>query len=264
MIKYLTLALGLASTAAMATSTIGATTKIPDVKSESKQGFHGQIGLAAASVPEYIGGKDNETRGLPLINVSYNDRFYFKYNRLGAWIYKNDSFRVGGMITAHAGYDKSDLPSDLRDNLYFDREDSTMAGINAAFKKGMFSAEVAFLTDVSDESEGSKFTAQAGYTFFANAKATGTVIAKVENMDDDMASYYYSAFADGATVGNPVYEAEGTTNFTLGVVGTYRINQKWTAIGAVTATSLGDEIGDSPIVEDDSYNMVLVGATYSF
>lgn len=256
MIKYAALALSLASVSAFATSTVGSMNSVPDVNSDSKKGFHGQIGLGAASMPEYIGAKDSETVGVPLINVSYNDTFYFKFNRLGAWFYKNDNgFRVGGVLTRQAGYDKGDLPTSLK--FIGDRDDTMLVGINAAYKKGMFSAEAGFLAGTGDNkktdegSEGGKFYVQAGYTFLATPKYTLTGMVKLENWDEDLVQYYYGA-------------KDASTNVTVGLVGTYKLTNKWTLLGAVTATSLGDEIADSPIVEEDSSNMVLIGATYSF
>ena len=250
MIKYLTLAIGIASASAYATSTVGNMSEIPDTGTDAKKGFHGQVGVGVASLPEYVGGDETEGVGLPLINVSYNDRFYFKFNKLGAWVFKSDGgFRVGGVVTTHAGFDDDDLPDKFQG--YGDRENSMMAGVNMEFKQGRFSTEVGYLTDVSDESEGSKMYAQVGYTFLANRTYTLTAIGKIESLDEDMVGYYY---------GNN----ESTTNATLGLVGTYKFSNQWAMIGAVTATSLGDEIGDSAIVEEDSYNMALVGVTYSF
>ena len=257
MIKYTALALGLLSLSAVATSTTGSIANMPTVGNDSKQGFHGMVGLGAASMPEYVGGDDTETNVLPLINVSYNDTFYFKFNRLGAWVYKSNSgFRVGGVVMPHAGWESGDGDrlTDLED-----RDDSIMAGINAEYKKGMFSTEVGYVTDVSDESEGSKFYAQASYTMLANRQYTLTVNGKVEAWDEDLTSYYYSAVGpDG------LYIADSTTNITLSLVGTYNLTKQWKLIGLASATSLGDEISDSPIVEDDTNNMFLLGAVYTF
>lgn len=257
MFKYAALALSLAAVPAMA-STLGDMDSIPDVNNKAKQGFHGQVGLAVASMPEYMGGDDAETTGVPLINVSYNDTFYFKYNRLGAWAYKADNgFRVGGVIMQHKGWESGD--GDLLDE-YKDRDPSTMAGINAAYKTGMFSSEFGYVSDISDESEGAKFYAQASYTMLATPKYSLTVAAKVEALDEDLVKYYYS----GNEANGDRYYADSTTNVTLALIGTYNISEKWKVIAAVSATSLGDEIEDSPLVEDDAYNMALLGATYSF
>lgn len=255
MIKYAALALSIASTSVIASSEIGDLENIPDVESKAKQGLHGQVGIAIARMPEYIGGKDDENKILPLINVSYNDRFYFKFNRLGAWIYKSDNgFRVGGVISQHKGWESDD--SDLLAGKS-DRDDSTMAGINAAYAKGKFNSEIGYVTDISNESDGSKFYAAATYTMLATRNYTLSATAKVSVLDEDLTSYYYSDADTG-------YEADSATNISLGLIGTYNISKKWTAIAAVTANSLDDEISDSPLVEDDTHNMVLMGVTYSF
>ena len=256
MIKYVALALSLVSASAFATSTVGSMNSVPDVNNDSKKGFHGQVGLGVAIIPEYIGAEDSKSVGVPLINVNYNDTFYFKFNRLGAWFYKHDNgFRVGGVLTMQAGYDKGDLPDNFK--LIGSRENTTLVGINAIYKKGMFSIETGFLAGMGDNnksdegSEGNKFYATASYTFLATPKYTLTGMVKLENWDEDLVQYYYDT-------------KDASTNVTVGLVGTYKLNKKWTLLGAVTTTSLGDEIADSLIVEDDSSNIVLVGATYSF
>ena len=250
MIKRLTLALGLVSASVFANSTVGELSEIPDSENIKNKGFHGHVGLAAASLAEYVGSDDNESRVLPLINVNYNDRLYFKYNRLGAWLFKSDSnFRVGALVSPHRGIDEDDLPN--RFDGYGDRDPSIMAGFNMGFNKGRFRAEMAALKDVSDNSEGTKLQAQIGYTFLANEHYTLSASAKVESLDDDMVGYYYESF-------------ESATNYSVSLIGTYRLSPKWTLMGAVSTTSLDDEISDSDIVDDDTPTMALIGATYSF
>jgi len=253
--KIAALALIIASTSVFATSTVGGLDSVQNVQSTSKQGFHGQIGLGAISLPEYMGSDTSETIGVPLINVSYNDTFYFKFNKLGGWFYKSDNgFRVGALLTRQAGIDKDDTLHYIHD-----REDTTMVGVNAVYKMGMFSAEVGFLkglgdydeTDYGDSSDGGKFYAQAQYTIVARQEYTLTVSAKVENWDEDLVNYYYN-------------NKNATTNATVSLIGTYKLTDKWTILGAVSGTSLGDEIADSGMVEDDTYNGILLGATYSF
>jgi len=256
MIKYIALAISLVSVSALANSTLDSMSNLPDVKGEANKGFHGQVGLGLANMPEYIGSNNTENIAVPLINVNYNDTFYIKFNRLGAWFYKNDNgFRVGGVLTRQAGYDKGELPQNLTNRM--GKEDTTLVGINAQYKKGMFSAEAGFLAGMGDNgkndegSDGGKFYAQAGYTFLATPQYTLTGMVKIAKWDEDIVEYYYGT-------------KHASTNVTLGLVGTYKVNDKWTVLGMATTTSLGDEIADSAITEDDSSNMILIGATYSF
>lgn len=250
MIRYIALFLVVLSTSVFAASTTGSLTEISGINTKQSKGFHGHVGLGAISLPEYLGGDDTEVKVLPLINVSYNDRIYFKYNRLGAWLYKSDSgLRFGALVTQHRGIDEKDLADEF--DGYGDRDDSTLAGLNVAYKAGRFSSQISALTDVSDNSEGTKLQVELGYTFLANRQYTLSANAKVENLDEDFVEYYYS-------------NDDSAVNYSLSLTGTYQLTQKWTLIGSVSTTALGDEISDSPIVEKDNPTMALIGAVYSF
>jgi len=250
MIKYATLALGLISITALADTGIDGLSKLPGTEQRQGSGFHGQIGIGAANLPEYVGSDQTETTAIPLINVNYNDRIYFKFNRLGAWLYKMDNgFRLGALVTTHHGIDEKDLPDQFSG--YGDRDTSTMAGLNMAYNQGKLWTDFAVLKDVSDHSDGTKLQAQLGYTFVANKQYSVSANVQIEALDEDMVEYYYN-------------NKESTTNFSLSLIGTYKLSPKWTLLGVLSTTSLGDEISDSPIVEDDTPMMAIVGATYSF
>ncbi len=249
--KISLLALALLSGSSLAAS-INDVNRLPDNEVKAKKGLHGQVGLAAASLPEFVGSDESKTSVLPIINVHYNDRFYFKFNRLGAWLYKNDNgFRFGGVVTSHSGYDKEDIKNNELAQSWGDRDASFMAGLNVAYRYQKLNIEAGYVTDVSNNSEGAKFYTSASYTVFADKEKTLTLNARVERLDEDMVGYYYGI-------------DEATLNTTLGVIGTYKLSKNWTAIGAVTVTALGDEVSDSVISTDDNANVALLGAVYSF
>lgn len=249
--KSLLLTLALFSGSSLAAS-INDVNRLPDNEVKAKKGLHGQVGLAVASLPEFVGSDDTKTTVLPIINVQYNDRFYFKFNRLGGWLYKNkNGFRFGGVVTSHSGYDKEDIKNNELAEAWGDRDASFMAGVNAAYRYQKFNIEAGYVTDVSNNSEGGKFYASASYTVFADKQKTLTLNARLERLDEDMVNYYYGV--DDATL-----------NTTLGVIGTYKLSKNWTAIGALTVTALGDEVSDSVISSDDKANVALLGAVYSF
>ncbi len=245
--KYYFLTLYLASVAAVADST-DALSDAP--YSNEKKGFTGQVGAAAVAMPSYIGSDRTDNKLLPLINVNYNDRLYFRYNRFGGWLYKSEQgLRLGALITTHRGIEQSDLPTEL--STYGKRDSSTLAGVNVGYQYGRFWSEIAALKDVSDASDGIKFHAQMGYMFVVTDDYTLSANAKVEHLDDDIIDYYYS-------------QNESVVNYSLSVVGTYKLTPKWTVIGSLSTTALADDISDSIIVENDNPTIALIGATYSF
>jgi outer membrane scaffolding protein for murein synthesis (MipA/OmpV family) len=249
--KFAPLAFYLLSASSLAAS-IENVNSIPDNGKDSTKGFHGQVGIAIANLPKFSGSDDKESVLLPLINANYNDRFYFKFNRLGAWFYKNDNgFRFGGVITSHAGYDKEDIKQGDIGLLWGDRDTSLMAGLNFSYKYQRFSAETGYVSDISDNSEGAKTYLTASYRFFLDKQISLSVNANVELLDADIVKYYYG-------------KDKSTVNATLGVVATYRLSKNWHAMAALTTTALGDEISESVVSSKDNYNVAIAGVTYSF
>ncbi|NTS78087.1 MipA/OmpV family protein [Catenovulum sp. SM1970] len=241
--------------------------EIPDVETDKGSGFHGIVGLGAMNAPEYVGGSENETIAVPLINVNYNDTFYFKFNRAGWKFWKpSEKFFLGLELGRRAGWEKEDLESSF-DNIenisspqLEERDAIVLAGINAGYKSGRFNAEISILggsadENVNDVEPGGEVVVRASYTFIANEKFTLSAAAKVESLSEDTVEYLY---------GTPTYKGDSTTNATIALVGTYNLNKSWVIMAAAGGTSLGDEIADSPLVADDSQSIALLGAAYKF
>jgi len=233
---------------------------MPEMEGKSASGWSGMLGLAALSAPEYVGGDDSEGAGLPVIIVDYNDRFYFKVNTLGVWLWKpNDSFRIGLAAKPRKGWESDD--GDLLDGRS-DRDDQTEFGVNFRWNHEKLTVEGMFLS-ASDESEGSSALLKARYMFIQNSDMALIGGVDIENLDEDIVDFYYGT--DGTEVaGTPVYEGDSVTNTSVMLAVMYNINKEWMAVGGVKATSLGDEISDSPIVEDDAYNVIFAGAVWKF
>jgi len=232
---------------------------IPVMDSKSDNDWSGMLGLAALSAPEYVGGDDEEGAGLPLIVVDYKDIAYFKVNTLGVWLWKpNDSFRIGLAAKQRRGWESEDGP------LFTgraERDAQTEAGINFLWKVEDFSVEGLFLS-ASSESEGSSALIKARYTYQVDDKWTVVGGLDFESLDEDIVKYYYGT--DGTFGGDSVYTGDSTTNSSFLLMATYNINKEWVALGGFKATSLGDEIKDSPLTEDDSYNVAFAGAAWKF
>ena len=100
-------------------------------------------------------------------------------------------------------------------------------------------------------SEGVKAYVQASYTFLATRQYSLTGTIKVENWNEDLVEYYY---------GNK----DSAMNISAGVLGTYKINKKWTLLGAATEVSIGDKIIESAIFVNSFSSMIVPGVTHSF
>ena len=260
--KLLLASLLCASGTAMAAGSgvAGSVSDIPDTPQEASSGWKVALGLGAVSAQTFAGVDETETNGVPLINISYDDTYYFEYNKLGAWLWKpdNSGFRVGLVAQSRKGYDRGDGPWAAHEV-----DDTGLFGVRAKWQSGMFGVDASILGS-SEEDSGGEMTVTAKYTFIASAKGTLTAMAKFESLSEDAVNYfYYGANVNGGTP--LVSGGESTTNVSLGVVGTYNIAPQWTLVGAVLATSSCDAIADVPTNRmTDSGTTALIGATYTF
>ncbi|WOH38393.1 MipA/OmpV family protein [Thalassotalea fonticola] len=263
--KLLVTSLLLASTSAMAggSGVAGSVSDVPDTPTEAKSGWKASVGLGVVNAPTFAGVDDTESTGVPLINVSYNDTFYFEYNKLGWWAWKpqDTGFRVGLVAQSRKGYDRGDGPW-----IEHEVDDTGLAGVRAQWKSGMFKLDASLLAS-SEEDSGGEMHITASYTFLASAKGTLTGMVKAESLSEDSVNYFY--YGANANSGDPLFSGgESTTNVSVGLIGTYNIAPQWTLIGAVLATSYGDAISDAPTNRgtgmEDSGTTALVGATYTF
>ncbi|WNC70513.1 MipA/OmpV family protein [Thalassotalea psychrophila] len=254
--KLLVTSLLLASTSAVAGSGVaGSVSDVPDTPSEATSGWNASVGLGVVNAPTFAGVDETESTAVPLINVNYNDTFYFEYNKLGWWAWKpqDTGFRVGLVAQSRKGYDKGDGPLDR------EIDDTGLAGLRVKWQSGMFGIDASILGS-SEEDSGGEMHITAKYTFLASAKGTLTAMVKAEALSEDAVDYFYYSGAFDSDAFTP----DSATNVSVGLVGTYNIAPKWTLIGAVLATSYGDSISDAPGVTEDSGTTALLGATYKF
>jgi outer membrane protein len=244
-------------------SGIGDVASLPETRTEAGTGLHGMLGIAALNQPEYIGSDNDETRAVPLININYNDIAYIKFNRAGVWFWKtpDTGVRFGAVIKPRRGWDDSD---GSRLSGMNDRDDSIEAGLNLAWYFDHGELEFAYLTDVSDESDGDSAYINLAYTLVENPQWRLRGVVNLEYLDDDVTDYYWGVRQSEAIPGRPRYKPDDAWNTSAGLVATYSFSPSWALLGGAVYTVLGDDIEDSPIVEDDDYVTAFAGVAWTF
>lgn len=238
----------------------GELSSLPEIEGTSDSNWSGMLGVTALSGPEYVGGKDSEGAGLPLIIVDYNDTVYFHASTFGVWLWKpKASFRFGLTAISRQGWEDGDGPL-LAGRA--DRDGQVEAGINLIWKINKLSIEGMYLS-ASSKSEGNSTHIKADYLFHASAKWVVVGGVHFESLDKDIVNFYYGT--DGTELpGDSVYTGKSATNTYLSFTAIHNINKEWVAMGGFKATSLGSEIKNSPLVEDDSYNTIFAGIAWKF
>ena len=126
--------------------------------------------------------------------------------------------------------------------------------------------KLAAVTDMADNSDG---TQVRGEVFYAHR--TGDWMFKpyagIVWQDEDYNDYYFGVRTREAipAIRRTAYSADSDFNYRFGAVAVYqRKTSPWMYIGGLRYDLLGDEIDDSPIVDDDNELTALLGVAYTF
>jgi outer membrane protein len=81
---------------------------------------------------------------------------------------------------------------------------------------------------------------------------------------DNLNNYYYGVRAREATANRAVYRSGSSVNPYAGVALDYQLAERWSILSLFRNEWLGNEITDSPIVDQDSKISVILGLLYRF
>ena len=159
------------------------------------------------------------------------------------------------------GYDSGD--SDFLAGMS-DRDPSIGIGGHVILQQGNVGFKAAAVTDIADNSDG---TQMRGEVFYMHRAGDWMVkpYAGIIWQDDDYNDYYYGVRPSEAVGARTVYSADSDINYRLGAVAVYQQKTSpWMYLGGLRYDFLGDEIDDSPIVEDDTELTAFIGVAYTF
>ncbi|WDD99583.1 MipA/OmpV family protein [Thalassomonas actiniarum] len=181
-------------------------------------------------------------------------RLKFNNNLSNSWSWNPSSidFRPEAMsaaITTDANF--------LEKQVLQDHSQQPLSQLNVSYQGKRLSVQTGFSTERLEHDQGNKFFLQGSYSLWSFNNFDIAVTAKIETLDKDIIQSYYP-------VENTTLEINQlSTNKTLGLIGTFDLSSRWKMIGAITTTSIGSEI-TSPLIENNTFNMALIGTTYSF
>ena len=80
----------------------------------------------------------------------------------------------------------------------------------------------------------------------------------------NLANYYFGVLPEEARAGRPAYEPGETAGFDVAIVARYLISDRTAFAFVARHAVLGEEIRDSPIVDDPAVTSFIASLTYSF
>jgi outer membrane protein len=219
------------------------------------------IGVGVAMVPDYRGSDDYTIGVAPLLRYTFkgtNRYISVVANELSINLLNNKTWRLGPVLNYNFGRDGDDIDDRVVDDME-DIDGTVEAGlfldyawIDPQNPRNRFLAGVTVLTDVGDESDGTRGRLNARY-WHQIAKAMDIfLVGGIWYVDSDWNDTYFGVNADNVgTSGLPLYEADsGLNEYFVGVGGLVYLSKNWALSGGVRYSRLSGDAEDSPIVDD--------------
>ncbi len=220
------------------------------------------LGLGVISAPRPYVGASNQTRVIPLLELSWK-RFYFQGIRAGYRLVEGDSASLDVRARMRfAGFEEDDSPF-LRG--MEERQETVDAGLGLEWRVGQLELDLGVFTDVLGRSDGVE--AQLGLAWpkiYRRGQVGFIPRLGVAWQNADFVDYYAGVRPDEAEPWRPAYEGRAALNAEAGALVFYRFTPRVRGLVMLQAQRLANEYEDSPIIDDQWGYFALVGATYSF
>jgi MipA family protein len=222
------------------------------------------IGGGIVARPEFPGSDSTELLPLPMFDVTYDDRWFFNRDGLGAYIVNDARRQLSVSVTADlAQRDESDADH-LRGTGDVDR--TAVALLKGGYRIGPIQAVVGIATDVADEGHGTVVDVLLSTRSQLMPRLALDYGIAGRWIDGEHARTFFGVDAGrGARSGLPVYAAEsGVGEARAFVTALYTITPRWIVSAGGAIAGLQGDAADSPIVEDDSYFTANAAVFYRF
>ena len=210
------------------------------------------IGLGAGFAPDYEGSEDYQGVPMLLLKGSYDSgrSFNLTGTNLRVNVVPSKVYSFGPVLNYRM----------KRDDVDNSRVDA-MKDVDAAFEAGVYAGVdinswllgAEFLTDVSDEHDGTLAQFSAGYRWKATADLTITPKAFATYADENYMDTYFGVNADNrGSSGLPDFEADsGFKDAGVNLVVNYTPWRQWGIMGVLSYSALLNDAKDSPLVDDE-------------
>ena len=221
------------------------------------------VGLGIGISESVYKGVDTSIYPLPIISWK-QDNFFISGTKAGYIVKRFDDFSLSIYLTPHLmGYKDSDS-DDLNG---MDHRNGSLDGgigidyIAKQFFDIKFSTNVTF--DLLSEYEGYEFKFGASKLFDFKPlfiKPSAGINWQSENTID----YYYGVRVDEITAVRSIYSGDSAFNYGFQLDFYFALSKEWMIISSVGVDFLGDEISDSPIVDESHTLSALIGIARMF
>ena len=198
---------------------------------------------------------------LPLFSYD-GERFFLHANRVGLKLLDSSEQRLDLFIEKRLeGFPLKSSPASLAGMAT--RNTATDAGLSYRYRQPWGTLQAELMHGVGDSHKGSELRLGYGYDW-RSGRWTLRPSVSLAFRNASLNNYYYGVLPGEATASRPAYAPGAGINTSLGLYGSYDVSQRWRLLAGASATLLGSEIKNSPIVARRVLPAVYVGAAYDF
>ncbi len=170
------------------------------------------------------------------------------------------SVAAGGYLALDEGYDPDD--SDFLEGMD-DLDTLYGAGLHFEAIAAGWEAGLEVLQDLSGENDGQEVEISLAYPWHAAGFKLRPELS-LTWLSEDTVDYFYGVSNKEARSNRPAYSPSSSYEVELELMVQRPIYGKFTAVGIVGVSTYGDEIKDSPLVDDDYGWEGFIGVMYTF
>ncbi|WLG93461.1 MipA/OmpV family protein [Pseudomonas sp. FP198] len=145
-----------------------------------------------------------------------------------------------------------------------DRKGGFWAGAKVKWRNDLADVSAEWLGDVSGNSKGQRFTLGLERSWRIGEHIMLTPRLAAIWQDEKYVDYYFGVRENEARIDRAAYDGKSGINTEFGVRGNYMFDDHHSVFLDLKATSLANEIKDSPLVDQSTENSVLFGYLYRF
>ena len=241
----------------------------PEGEGPGADGSGWSLGIAALTDQRAYTDFDRETIAFPFVS------FENKYLR---WFGPTLDFKLPGITFSESqelnfnisldyefdGYDKDQADETLVLNGMGERKGGLWAGAKLEWRNPLVDTSLKWMGDASGNSKGQKISLGLEKTWFLGPQVMITPHVTATHFDEKYVDYYYGVLENESRTGRPEYIGEAGLNVSYGLRAAYLFNQNHSMFVDLAATSLSNEIQDSPLVDSSTENSVFFVYMYSF
>ncbi len=218
-----------------------------------------QIGLAGVTSQSLYLDGENQTRIFPAIDYQYK-RLFFQAGDLGFNLIDQNNWEIDFGLGINLIGDTERGDSRLLENLP-ELSLPLNAFVSTQYKSPIGLFKVKHNHEINNKHNGNSTSISYSAPIFKD-KWLFLPQVSYEHYSDEVVNYFFGVEPVDASIEIPSYQAGSTKTISLSVLGLYKINDKWSFVGNLQNEFAGDEISDSPIVNDDQRLSVFAGFLY--